>query len=770
MATEVATLLFEADTRPLRSANDELAKTERAGVKAENAARKMGTELKKAANDSINPIQNVTKGISSLQTALIAIASSVIVGSLVNIANQFTDLNSRLINATGSAEAADQAFKAISETARTTYSSLQQTAQGFLQNNLVLTELGYTTKEQLDLMASLNNSLVISGAKGEQAAMIMGAFGRAMAEGKLKGQELNLMMTYSARTVQALADGLGVTTIELRRMVQAGEVDAQAMFTGLTSQLGLLTQEAEKMPATIADGLTLFKNSVFGMVGTLNEISGASLSAAGLIVGIADSVQGFTERIITAKERQEEFNVVFKELEEIVSTGYVPALDLAMKRVHQLIGLKINLLDVQFLENQSFTQNQEVIERLNQLYGEASRLRQRNNQLLGNQNSLSEILNGHLEKQKEITAKVTENIIASNAATEASMSLTSQTMAAISNEIYMLSLNSRERALRINILAAGNNASKEEVAAIIAVTNALHDEKDALIASQAQRDSNVKAQGIAEGLMSQEEQIRNSYDRQRKIILDSTEFTSQRKDEIKKQLDQKEIDDLNAFNNKKIEIEKRAALDRFSEIVRIKRMESAQKNRIDQEQLEESRQQNTQLLAFEDVLLEGKSDSTKEAYRIAVNFADKEKRLAAEKIIVKSYEAAMNAYASLSAIPFVGPALGAAAAAVILAAGVSYSAKSLSGRALGGQVRSGESYVVGERGPEILTMGGSSGKVIPNSAITSGSMTGTVNNTANVTFSIVANDTRGFDELLLKRRGMIASLVQSSLNNLGRSI
>jgi hypothetical protein len=40
----------------------------------------------------------------------------------------------------------------------------------------------------------------------------------------------------------------------------------------------------------------------------------------------------------------------------------------------------------------------------------------------------------------------------------------------------------------------------------------------------------------------------------------------------------------------------------------------------------------------------------------------------------------------------------------------------------------------------------------------------------NVYITIQANDTRGFDELLNKRRGMIASMVQSSLNNSGRRI
>lgn len=39
-----------------------------------------------------------------------------------------------------------------------------------------------------------------------------------------------------------------------------------------------------------------------------------------------------------------------------------------------------------------------------------------------------------------------------------------------------------------------------------------------------------------------------------------------------------------------------------------------------------------------------------------------------------------------------------------------------------------------------------------------------------VNITIQANDTRGFDELLMKRRGVIASIVQSSLNNVGRKI
>ena len=173
------------------------------------------------------------------------------------------------------------------------------------------------------------------------------------------------------------------------------------------------------------------------------------------------------------------------------------------------------------------------------------------------------------------------------------------------------------------------------------------------------------------------------------------------------------------------------------------------------------------LLAFEDVLMKGKSEKQKAGFRVGVNLMNAEKRENAKTIVSNSYTAAMKAYASLAGIPIIGPALGAAAAATILAAGVSFAAQSLSGRALGGQVRAGESYVVGERGPEVLTMG-AGGRITPNEALGGGGGQ-VVNRTANVSFSIQANDTQGFDDLLTQRRGTIMQIINEALNDNGQA-
>jgi len=175
------------------------------------------------------------------------------------------------------------------------------------------------------------------------------------------------------------------------------------------------------------------------------------------------------------------------------------------------------------------------------------------------------------------------------------------------------------------------------------------------------------------------------------------------------------------------------------------------------------------LINMENLLFDHKDKKKKAALRIGVNLANAEKRENAKKIMSDAYTAAMSAYKSLAGIPFIGPVLGAAAAAAILATGAQYATQSLTGRALGGQVRPGESYMVGERGPEMLTMGNMGGSITPNEAIRNNENSQVVNKTANVSFNIQANDTQGFDELLVQRRGLIISVINEALNDQGRA-
>lgn len=94
------------------------------------------------------------------------------------------------------------------------------------------------------------------------------------------------------------------------------------------------------------------------------------------------------------------------------------------------------------------------------------------------------------------------------------------------------------------------------------------------------------------------------------------------------------------------------------------------------------------------------------------------KAAAIANAIVKTYESANAAYASLAGIPVAGPALGAAAAAAAIAAGLAnvQAIRATSNRAGGGNVSSGSAYMVGEVGPELFVPQ-QSGFIVPNQLI-----------------------------------------------------
>lgn len=98
------------------------------------------------------------------------------------------------------------------------------------------------------------------------------------------------------------------------------------------------------------------------------------------------------------------------------------------------------------------------------------------------------------------------------------------------------------------------------------------------------------------------------------------------------------------------------------------------------------------------------------------------KGLAIAGAVIDTYRAATGAYAAMASIPYVGPFLGAAAAAAAVVSGMAQVATIESTRfeprETGGPVQAGRHYLVGERGPELLTMGAnSSGFITPNKSL-----------------------------------------------------
>lgn len=231
-----------------------------------------------------------------------AFGAALSVRAIGQASDQWSDLSSRVGNAVGSMEAAPEVMSRIQDMARASYSDLSQTAEAFVANSQALKDLGMSTAEQLDYTEALNNALVISGAKGQHAAQVQDALSKAMATGKLSGDGLNTVLSRGGRVAQALADELGTTVSGLRAVGAQGGITGDVISRALTDRLQELRDEAAEMPATIADGMTLIRNSMLALVGIMDQTTGASSGIAEALVGIADAISAVTKWISTHGE------------------------------------------------------------------------------------------------------------------------------------------------------------------------------------------------------------------------------------------------------------------------------------------------------------------------------------------------------------------------------------------------------------------------------------------------------------------------------------
>ena len=124
------------------------------------------------------------------------------------------------------------------------------------------------------------------------------------------------------------------------------------------------------------------------------------------------------------------------------------------------------------------------------------------------------------------------------------------------------------------------------------------------------------------------------------------------------------------------------------------------------------------------------------------------KALAIAQAMISTYQAAAMAIAMPP-----GPPLSYIYVASAIAAGLAQVAairnQQFSGRMTGGPVVGGQTYLVGEKGPELFTPG-TAGGITPNNQMSGGT---TVN------FNITTTDAGSFDRLLLQRRALITGII-----------
>ncbi len=241
------------------------------------------------------------------QIATVALGGSYAGGlakSVADTADEFKNLEARVKLATGEGPQFQAAFEGVTRVALDTNSALDETGTLFARLAKAGQEAGQSAetaqRNALQLTETINQSIQLSSGSADSAKAAITQLIQGLQSGVLRGEEFNSVMEQAPRLAQALANGLGVTTGELRKMANQGALTADVVMKSLQGQADVVAGEFSKLPPTVGRALQNLTSQWTLYVGASDNGLISSANAAKVINALAGNLDTLVSTLATA--------------------------------------------------------------------------------------------------------------------------------------------------------------------------------------------------------------------------------------------------------------------------------------------------------------------------------------------------------------------------------------------------------------------------------------------------------------------------------------
>lgn len=260
-----------------------------------------------AAGDTMNRThRRIGEGVESISTQLASLqriygaflslqgAKSMAL-DLAKTADEAKNLKARLELVTGEGANFQRGWEGAVDVALRTHSALEETGALMGRITQVGKDAGLSTtkaiEQSLRLTETINKSIQLGGASAEASKASVTQLIQGLQSGVLRGDEFNSIMEQSPRLAKALADGLNVTTGELRKLAEAGVLTSDRVISALKSQSEKVATEFDKLPPTVGRALQDLSTQWTLYVADTDKATGASVTAANAINALSSNLR-----------------------------------------------------------------------------------------------------------------------------------------------------------------------------------------------------------------------------------------------------------------------------------------------------------------------------------------------------------------------------------------------------------------------------------------------------------------------------------------------
>ncbi|WP_019654019.1 tape measure protein [Variovorax atrisoli] len=272
---------------------------------AANGAAQRQIADQRTLRDGVRSVGDELRRIQAI--AAVALGGSFVGGLIKDVAETadgFKNLQARIRLATGEGQAFNSAMQGVTDVALRTNSALDETATLFVRLAKAGTESGLSAKaaqdQALALTETINQAIQLSGSSAESSKAALTQLIQGLQSGVLRGEEFNSVMEQAPRLAQALAQGLNLTTGELRKQAEQGVLTSATVIRALTSQSTAVASEFGKLPATVGRSLQNLQTQWQLYVGATDNGMASSANLARIIDGLAKNLDTLVSTLYAA--------------------------------------------------------------------------------------------------------------------------------------------------------------------------------------------------------------------------------------------------------------------------------------------------------------------------------------------------------------------------------------------------------------------------------------------------------------------------------------
>lgn len=268
-------------------------------------------------NRTSQSVNNTERSMQSLSKVAAALTGYLSVSMVASYSEAWTELNNKLSNSVRASESLIDVTQRVFDISQATRSSLDATATLYARLERGTREYNTSAADLAKLTSIINQGFIVSGATAQEAENAIIQLSQGIASGVLRGEEFNSVAEQGSRLMVALADSLGVSIGQLRKMAAEGKLTTDVVVKGLLSQGDAIGKEFAKTTRTMSQAFQEAGNNLTKFLGENTTIK--------------STISAFSDAVITVSKNLDELSSVLTVIAAVVGSRYVAALAMATK-------------------------------------------------------------------------------------------------------------------------------------------------------------------------------------------------------------------------------------------------------------------------------------------------------------------------------------------------------------------------------------------------------------------------------------------------------